>query len=87
MKFAWIAAEKASFRVSQLCRVLAVAPSGYYAWVRRDGRFVRAGAFTGAERVVPLTMHVDRGAVVAITSEAAEVDAPSAPPNLVAIRP
>ena len=35
MKFAWIAAEKASFRVSQLCRVLAVAPSGYYAWVRR----------------------------------------------------
>jgi putative transposase len=35
VKFAWIAAEKATFRVSQLCRALAVAPSGYYAWVRR----------------------------------------------------
>ena len=35
MKFAWIAAEKASFRISQLCRALEVAPSGYYAWVDR----------------------------------------------------
>lgn len=35
MKFAWIAAEKATCRISQLCRALAVAPSGYYAWVRR----------------------------------------------------
>ena len=35
MKFAWIAAEKATFRISQLCRALDVAPSGYYAWVRR----------------------------------------------------
>jgi putative transposase len=35
VKFAWIAAEKATFRISQLCRALAVAPSGYYAWVRR----------------------------------------------------
>ena len=35
MKFAWIAVEKASFRVSQLCRVLDVTPSGYYAWVKR----------------------------------------------------
>ena len=35
MKFAWIATEKATFRVSALCRALGVAPSGYYAWVRR----------------------------------------------------
>jgi putative transposase len=35
VKFAWIAAERASFRVSELCRVLDVAPSGYYAWYRR----------------------------------------------------
>ena len=27
--------EKASFPVSQLCRVLDVTPSGYYAWVKR----------------------------------------------------
>jgi putative transposase len=35
VKFAWIAAEKASFRVSALCRALAVSPSGFYAWSRR----------------------------------------------------
>ena len=28
-------AEKASFRVSELCRALAVAPSGFYAWCQR----------------------------------------------------
>jgi putative transposase len=36
MKFGWIAAERASFKVSQLCRALAVAPSGFYAWCRRS---------------------------------------------------
>jgi transposase InsO family protein len=35
VKFAWIAAEKASFKVSELCRALAVSPSGFYAWARR----------------------------------------------------
>ena len=35
MKFAWIAAEKADFRVSALCRALDVSPSGYYAWAAR----------------------------------------------------
>ena len=35
MKFAWIAAEKASFKISELCRALQVSPSGYYAWRRR----------------------------------------------------
>jgi putative transposase len=35
VKFAWIAAEKASFTVSQLCRALHVSLSGYYAWTKR----------------------------------------------------
>jgi putative transposase len=35
VKFAWIAAEKASFKVSELCRALAMSPSGFYAWARR----------------------------------------------------
>jgi putative transposase len=35
VKFAWIAAEKASFKISELCRALAVSPSGFYAWARR----------------------------------------------------
>ncbi len=32
MKFAWIAVEKAYFRVVALCRNLGVQPSGFYAW-------------------------------------------------------
>ena len=35
MKFAWIAAEKATFRISQMCRALDVTPSGYHAWAKR----------------------------------------------------
>ncbi len=35
MKFAWMAAEKASFPLSHMCRALAVTPSGFYAWCRR----------------------------------------------------
>lgn len=35
MKFAWIAAEKATFRISQMCRALDVTPSGYHAWATR----------------------------------------------------
>jgi len=35
VKFAWIATEKATFRIRALCRALDVAPSGYYAWSRR----------------------------------------------------
>jgi len=31
----WIAAEKASFRISELCRALDVSPSGFYASARR----------------------------------------------------
>ena len=35
MKFAFIAVEKASFKVAALCRVLDVSRSGYYAWEQR----------------------------------------------------
>jgi putative transposase len=35
VKFAWIAAEKAGFRVSDVCRALGVTRSGFYAWARR----------------------------------------------------
>jgi putative transposase len=35
VRFAWIAAEKAGFAVSELCRALDVAPSGFYAWCQR----------------------------------------------------
>ena len=35
MRFAWIHVEKATHAVRRLCRVLAVTPSGYYAWMHR----------------------------------------------------
>ena len=35
MRFAWVHVEKAHHAVRRLCRVLAVTPSGYYAWVHR----------------------------------------------------
>ena len=35
MRFAWIHVEKATYAVRRLCRVLAVTPSGYYAWMHR----------------------------------------------------
>jgi transposase InsO family protein len=35
VKFGWIAAEKATFRVRDLCRALGVTRSGFYAWERR----------------------------------------------------
>lgn len=35
MKYRFIEAEKAAYSVDQLCRVLGVARSGYYAWQRR----------------------------------------------------
>ena len=35
MKFAWIAAEKATYPVVALCRNLGVRPSGFYAWQTR----------------------------------------------------
>jgi transposase len=37
VKFAWIAAEKACFRISDLCRNLGVSMSGYYACVSLFG--------------------------------------------------
>jgi hypothetical protein len=43
-RYRFIAAEKAQYSVAQLCRVLQVAPSGYYAWQHRR---------TGAARPAP----------------------------------
>ena len=36
MKFAFVAAEKASFPVAFMCRHLEVSRSGFYAWYRRN---------------------------------------------------
>jgi hypothetical protein len=77
-------------RAAIVLKGFAPAPAGsvYYAWVRSEpGRFAEAGTFTGTERVVLLSRRVERGGVVAVTSEATGVAAPSAPPQLVAIRP
>jgi transposase InsO family protein len=35
VKFAWIAAEKADWTVTECCRALRVSPSGFYAWQQR----------------------------------------------------
>ena len=35
MKFAWIAAERAAFTITDCCRALRVSPSGFYAWQQR----------------------------------------------------
>jgi len=35
VRFAFVQAEKAVFPIRMLCRVLAVSPSGYYAWCQR----------------------------------------------------
>jgi len=35
VKFAFVAAEKAAFKVTQLCRALRVSTSGFYAWCQR----------------------------------------------------
>ena len=42
MKFAWIQTEKATYPITKLCRLLAVTPSGFYAWVRVRNRRMRA---------------------------------------------
>ncbi len=51
MKFHFIAAYRAEFRVRSLCRVLGVSPSGFYAWVRRP-------APRQAQRNTALLVHI-----------------------------
>ena len=70
MKFAWIAAEKACFKISELCRALQVSPSGYYAWrdrpesahAQRDRQlrvFVRASFEASKHRYGSPRIHED----------------------------
>ena len=35
MRFAWIAAERAEYTITQCCQALRVSPSGFYAWQQR----------------------------------------------------
>ncbi len=51
MKFHFIAAHRAEFRVRSLCRVLGVSPSGFYTWARRP-------APRQAERNDALLVHI-----------------------------
>ena len=51
MKFHFIAAHRAEFRVRSLCRVLGVSSSGFYAWVRRP-------APRQAQRNAALLVHI-----------------------------
>ncbi|HUR49393.1 MAG TPA: IS3 family transposase [Acidimicrobiales bacterium] len=53
-RYAFIAAEKANFRISMMCRLLAVSRSGFYEWVARpvSARSLRRGELTGQIRAV-----------------------------------
>ena len=62
MRFSFIDAEKASYPVRMLCRVLDVSPSGYYAWLQQplsnraqeDARLLRLirAAFVASQGVM-----------------------------------
>jgi putative transposase len=43
MRYRFIAAERASFPVRMLCRIVGVAVSGFYAWLRRGSGRRREG--------------------------------------------
>ena len=36
MRFQFVSAQKAHFSIKDLCRVVEVSPSGYYAWCKRE---------------------------------------------------
>jgi len=60
MRFPFIAAEKASYPVRVLCRVLQVARSGFYAWLRRRPSR-RAGANEQLRVAIRAAHHQSRG--------------------------
>ena len=60
MRFRFVAAERASFPVRTLCRVVGVAASGFYAWLRR-GPARREGADRGLRARVGAIFAASRG--------------------------
>jgi putative transposase len=55
VRFAWIAAERAEYTVTQCCRALRVSPSGFYAWQQRPES--RHAAKDGQLRVLIRASH------------------------------
>ena len=51
MRYRFIAAERASFPVRMLCRIVGVAVSGFYAWLRRGSGRRREGDRRVSERI------------------------------------
>ena len=60
MRFRFVAAERASFPVRLLCRVVGAAASGFYAWLRR-GPARREGADRGLGARVEAVFAASRG--------------------------
>ena len=62
MRFRFVAAERASFPVRMLCRVVGAAASGFYAWLRRGpGSDRREGADRGLRARVGAIFAASRG--------------------------
>jgi len=58
VKYAFIEAHRHAHRIATMCRVIGVAPSGFYAWVHRPllelirSSWIASGGIYGSPRVV-----------------------------------